>query len=71
VLVYIEPSKKGPVTAGSLSHNRLFPHQAVDRLAEAAAVNAMASGSRHKTMRAISHRTARSLSVSAPISSAT
>src|SRR6266478_3731499 len=40
-------------------------------LAEAAAVKAMASGSQHRTMRAISHRIARSLSVSVPISSAT
>ena len=39
--------------------------------AEAAAVNAIASGSQHSTMRAISHRMARSLSVSVPISSAT
>jgi hypothetical protein len=36
-----------------------------------AAVNAMASGSQHSTMRAISHRMARLPSVSAPISSAT
>jgi hypothetical protein len=39
----------------------------VDRRAEATAVNAMASGSQHST----SHRIARSLSVSAPTSSAT
>jgi hypothetical protein len=39
-------------------------------VAEAAAVNAMASGSQLSTMRAISHRIARSLSVSAPTSSA-
>src|SRR5260370_11427776 len=45
--------------------------QTVDRRAEAAAVNAMASGSHHKTMSAINHRMARSLSVSEPISSAT
>jgi hypothetical protein len=38
---------------------------------EATTVNKMASGSRHSTMRAISHRIARSLSVSAPTSSAT
>jgi hypothetical protein len=37
---------------------------------EAAAVNAIASGSQHKTMRAINHRIARS-SPSTPISSAT
>ena len=40
-------------------------------VAEGAAVNAMASGSHHRTMRAISHRIARSLTVSAPTSSAT
>jgi hypothetical protein len=33
----------------------------VDRRAEAAAVNAVASGSQHSTMSAISHRIARSL----------
>jgi hypothetical protein len=38
---------------------------------EAAAVRAIASGSQHKTMSATSHRIARSLSVSAPTSSAT
>jgi hypothetical protein len=43
----------------------------VDRRAEAAAVNAMASGSQHRTMSAISRRIAFSLSVSAPMSSAT
>jgi hypothetical protein len=43
----------------------------VDRRAEAAAVNAMASGSQVSTISAISHRMARSLSVSAPINSAT
>jgi len=43
----------------------------VDRRAEAAAVSAMASGSQHNTMSAISHRIGRSLSVSAPTSSAT
>jgi hypothetical protein len=41
------------------------------RLAEAAAVRAIANGSQHSTMSAISHRIARSLSVSAPMSSAT
>ena len=41
------------------------------RRAEAAAVSAMASGSQHKTMSAISQRMARSLSVSVPSSSAT
>src|SRR5258708_25753791 len=41
------------------------------RCAAAAAVNAMASGSQHRTIRAISHRIAFSLSVSAPSSSAT
>jgi hypothetical protein len=40
-------------------------------VAQAAAVNAMASGSRHSTMSAISQRIARSLSVLAPTSSAT
>jgi len=43
----------------------------VEGQAEAAAVNAMASGSQHSTMRAISHLMARSLSVSVPINSAT
>jgi hypothetical protein len=43
----------------------------VDRSAEAAAVKAMASGSQHKTMSAMSHRIALSESVSAPTSSAT
>jgi hypothetical protein len=37
----------------------------------AAAVNAMASGSQHSTTKAMSHLMARSLSVLAPISSAT
>ena len=40
-------------------------------IADAAAVRAMVSGSQVSTIRAISHRIARSLSVSAPISSAT
>jgi hypothetical protein len=40
-------------------------------VADAAAVSTMASGSQHNTMRAISQRIARSLSVSVPISSAT
>ena len=40
-------------------------------IGEAAAVNAMASGSQHSTMRAISHRMARSPSVFAPTSSTT
>jgi hypothetical protein len=35
-------------------------------LADAATVSVIASGSQHRTMRAISHRIARSLSVSAP-----
>jgi hypothetical protein len=35
-------------------------------VAEATAINAMASGSRQSTMRAINHRIARSLSVSSP-----
>jgi hypothetical protein len=38
---------------------------------EAAAVSAIASGSQHRTMSAINQRMARSLSVSAPINSAT
>jgi len=41
------------------------------RRADAAAVRAIASGSQHSTIKAISHRIARSLSVSAPMSSAT
>jgi hypothetical protein len=41
------------------------------RMADAAAVSGMASGSQHRTMRAISQRIARSLSVSVPTSSAT
>jgi hypothetical protein len=41
------------------------------RRADAAAVSVMASGSQMRTMSAISHRIARSLSVSAPTSSAT
>jgi hypothetical protein len=41
------------------------------RRAEAVAVRLMASGSQHRIMSAISHRMARSLSVSAPTSSAT
>jgi hypothetical protein len=45
--------------------------QANDRRAEAAAVNAIASGSQHNTIKAISHRIAFSLSVAAPMSSAT
>jgi hypothetical protein len=58
--------KKGPVTAGPLSHKRPSANQAPDRPAEAAAVNAIANGSQHNTMRAISHRMARSLSAFAP-----
>jgi hypothetical protein len=42
-------------------------HTAVDRRAEAAAVNAIASGSQHSTMRAISHRMSHSASVSAEL----
>jgi len=38
----------------------------VDRRAEAAAISAMASGSQHSTMRAISHRIASSMSAAAP-----
>jgi hypothetical protein len=45
--------------------------EVVDRRAEAAAVNATASGSQHSTIRAMSHRMARSLSVSSPRNSAT
>jgi hypothetical protein len=45
-------------------------YAAARTVAEAAAVNAMASGSQHRTIRAISHRMARSLLVSAPTSSA-
>jgi hypothetical protein len=41
------------------------------RFAEAAAVNAITSGSQHRTMSAMSHRIARSESVSVPMSSAT
>jgi hypothetical protein len=41
------------------------------RMVEAAAFNSMASGSQHSAMRAISHRIARSLSLPAPMSSAT
>jgi len=40
------------------------------RQADAAAISAIASGSQHRTLSAISHRIARSLSVSAPMSSA-
>jgi hypothetical protein len=42
----------------------------VDRRAEAAAVSAIANGSQHSAIEAISNRIARSLSVSVPISSA-
>jgi hypothetical protein len=49
----------------------VLSYAAARMVAEAAAVNAMASGSQHRTMRAISHRIARSLSVSAPTTSAT
>ena len=42
----------------------------VDRGADTAAVNAIASGSQHSTMRAISHRIAFSSSVPIPINSA-
>jgi hypothetical protein len=42
-----------------------------DRRAEAAAVRAMARGSQHNTIKAMSQRIARSESVSTPISSAT
>jgi hypothetical protein len=45
-------------------------YAAVDGRAEAATVNAMASGLQHSTTRAISHRLARSLLVSAPTGSA-
>jgi hypothetical protein len=43
----------------------------VDRRAEAAAVRAMASRSQHTTIEAMTHLMVRSLSVSAPTSSAT
>jgi glycerol dehydrogenase-like iron-containing ADH family enzyme len=42
-----------------------------EQVKRVAAVGAIASGSEHDTMRAMSHRMARSLSVSAPTSSAT
>jgi hypothetical protein len=48
-----------------------FLSYAAARMADAAAVSAMASGSQHSTIRAISHRIVRSLSVFAPTSSAT
>jgi len=48
-----------------------LPIWRLDRRAEAAAVNAIAKGSQDSTMSAISQRMARSLSVSAPTSSAT
>jgi hypothetical protein len=48
-----------------------FLSYAAARMADAAAVSAMASGSQRRTMSAISHRIARSLSVSMPTSSAT
>jgi hypothetical protein len=43
----------------------------VDRRADAAAIKAIASGSRRRTMSVISHRVARSLSVSSPTNAAT
>jgi hypothetical protein len=46
-----------------------FP-ASVDHRADAAAVSPIASGSQHTTMRAMSHRIARSLSVSARSTSA-
>ena len=48
-----------------------FLSSAAARMAEAAALRVMASGSQHNTMRAISHRIARWLSLSAPTSSTT
>jgi hypothetical protein len=51
--------------------DQMWFQAAVDRRAETAAVSAIASGSQHSTMSAISQRMARSLSVSAPMSSAT
>jgi hypothetical protein len=54
---------------GAADQMWLWP--AVDRRAEAAAVNAVASGSQHRTIRTISQRIARSGSVSAPGSSPT
>ena len=47
-----------------------FLSSAAARMAEAATVSPIASGSQHSTMMVISHRIARSLSVSVPISSA-
>jgi hypothetical protein len=64
-------NQKGRVTAGPFRITGLSANKAVIGPAEAAAVNAIACGSQHRTMSAISRRIARSLSVSAPTSSAT
>jgi hypothetical protein len=48
-----------------------FLSYAASRMAEASVVSAMASGLRHRTMSAISHRIAPSLSASAPPNSPT
>src|SRR5260370_22610544 len=51
--------------------DEMWPRTVVDRRADAATVSAIASGSQHRTMNAISHRIARSESVSIPSISAT
>jgi hypothetical protein len=51
--------------------DQVWSQTVVDPQADVAAVNAIASGSQHSTIRAMSHRIARSESVSAPSNPAT
>jgi hypothetical protein len=69
--VYVALGERNPWGALFVALVLTFLSYATARMVEAAAVNATASGSQHRTMRAISHLIARSLSVSAPTSSAT
>ena len=69
--LYIALGERSPWATLFVALVLAFLSYATTRMAEAAGVSAIASGSQHKTMRSISHRIARSLSASAPTSSAT
>ena len=67
--IYVALGERSPWGTLFVALVLAFLAYAAARMVEAAAVNAMAGGSPHSTMRAISHRIARSLW--APRSSAT
>jgi hypothetical protein len=69
--LYVALGERSPWGTLSVALVLAFLSYGAVRMVEAAPVNAMSSGSRHSTMKAMSHRIARSLSVSAPTSSAT